>query len=166
MALLVVLRGSFLGVIGTLLFNDFWYFWRWNFHSCYIDSSSNPKEFYFYHFFIYYYLFWKNRGLTFMKWLINKAFLTPSVEQLLRLQADSWTSKTIQRASEWGCCLLQALWPALLEWGPRFSDDQLTGKRETIAFVGRLAPSVIPATGTQPVDQGWGNGQVGYWRNP
>ena len=30
-----------------------------------------------------------------MKWLINKAFLMPSVEQLLRLQADSWTSKTI-----------------------------------------------------------------------
>ena len=26
MALLVVLRGSFLGVIGTLLFNEFWYF--------------------------------------------------------------------------------------------------------------------------------------------
>ena len=30
-----------------------------------------------------------------MKWLINKAFLMPSVEQLLRRQADSWTSKTI-----------------------------------------------------------------------
>ena len=30
-----------------------------------------------------------------MKWLINKAFLTPSVEQPLRLQADSWASKTI-----------------------------------------------------------------------
>ena len=28
--------------------------------------------------------------------------------------------------------------------------------------MGRLAPPVIPATGTQPVDQGWGNGQVGY----
>ena len=34
-----------------------------------------------------------------MEWLINKAFLTPSVEQLLRLQADSWTSKTIRRIS-------------------------------------------------------------------
>ena len=26
MALLVVLRGLFLGIIGTLLFNEFWYF--------------------------------------------------------------------------------------------------------------------------------------------
>ena len=30
-----------------------------------------------------------------MKWLINKAFLTPSVEQLLSRQVNSWTSKTI-----------------------------------------------------------------------
>ena len=30
-----------------------------------------------------------------MKRLINKAFLTPSVEQLLVCQADSWTSKTM-----------------------------------------------------------------------
>ena len=30
-----------------------------------------------------------------MKWLINKALLTPSVEQLLGRQIDSWTSKTI-----------------------------------------------------------------------
>ena len=29
-----------------------------------------------------------------------------------------------------------------------FSDDQLAGKSETTAFVGRLAPPVIPATGT------------------
>ena len=28
--------------------------------------------------------------------------------------------------------------------------------------MGRLAPPVIPVTGTQPVDQGWSNGQVGY----
>ena len=38
----------------------------------------------------------------------------------------------------------------------------LLAKSETTTFVGRLAPPVIPATGTQPVDQGWGNGQVGY----
>ena len=30
-----------------------------------------------------------------MNWLIIKAFLMPSVEQLLRHQIDSWTSKTI-----------------------------------------------------------------------
>ena len=30
-----------------------------------------------------------------MKWLINKAVLLPSVEQLLSHQIDSWTSKTI-----------------------------------------------------------------------
>ena len=30
-----------------------------------------------------------------MNWLINKAFLTPPVEQLLGRQIDSWTSKTI-----------------------------------------------------------------------
>ena len=30
-----------------------------------------------------------------MKWLINKAFLTPSVEQLLRLQAELLRTKTI-----------------------------------------------------------------------
>ena len=30
-----------------------------------------------------------------MKWLINKAFLMPSVEQLLSRQTDSWTSKTM-----------------------------------------------------------------------
>ena len=30
-----------------------------------------------------------------MKWLIDKAFLTPSVEQLLSRQIDSWTSKII-----------------------------------------------------------------------
>ena len=40
---------------------------------------------------------WKNRGLNLMKWLINKAFLTPSVEQLLEHQADSWTSKTMAK---------------------------------------------------------------------
>ena len=32
-----------------------------------------------------------------MKWLTNKAFLAPSVKQLLRLQANSWTSETISR---------------------------------------------------------------------
>ena len=31
-----------------------------------------------------------------MKWLINKAFLTPSVEQLLGHQIDSWISKTVR----------------------------------------------------------------------
>ena len=44
--------------------------------------------------------FLKNRGLNFMKRLINKAFLTPSVEQLLRRQADCWTSKTIHLLRE------------------------------------------------------------------
>ena len=29
-----------------------------------------------------------------------------------------------------------------------------TGRSKTTTFVGRLAPPVIPATGTQPVDQG------------
>ena len=42
-------------------------------------------------FFIHF--FEKNKGLNFMKWVINKAFLTPSVEQLLGHQIDSWTSK-------------------------------------------------------------------------
>ena len=32
-----------------------------------------------------------------MKWLIKKPFLTASVEQLLRRQIDSWTSKTMGR---------------------------------------------------------------------
>ena len=40
--------------------------------------------------------FWKNKGLIFMKWLINKSFLTPSVEQLLSHPINSWTSKTIE----------------------------------------------------------------------
>ena len=35
-----------------------------------------------------------------MKWLINEAFLTPSVEQPLRLQAVSWASKTIEAHSQ------------------------------------------------------------------
>ena len=34
-------------------------------------------------------IFLLNRGLNFMEWLIDKAFLTPSVEQLLGRQADS-----------------------------------------------------------------------------
>ena len=38
----------------------------------------------------------------------------------------------------------------------------LLARARQLTFVGRLAPPVIPATGTQPVDQGWGNGQVGY----
>ena len=41
-----------------------------------------------------------------MKWLINEAFLTPSVEQLLRLQAVSWASKTIERANASVACRL------------------------------------------------------------
>ena len=66
----------------------------------------------------------------------------------------------------WVCCLLQTLWSALFGWEPRFSGDYLAGKSEKTAFVARLAPPVIPATETQPVDHKWGNGQVGYWRNP
>ena len=60
----------------------------------------------------------------------------------------------IQRASEWGCCLLQALGVSLLGLEPFLSGNYLTGKSETTTFVVRLAPPVIPATGTQPVDQG------------
>ena len=89
--------GIFRGHLALCFFMNFGAFWRWRFHSCYIDSSSNPKEFYFYHFFIFYQFFWKNRGLNFMKWLINKAFLRPSVEQILSHQIDNWTSKTITK---------------------------------------------------------------------
>ena len=31
-----------------------------------------------------------------MKWLINEAFLTPFVDQLLGRQIDSWTSKIVR----------------------------------------------------------------------
>ena len=51
-----------------------------------------------------------------------------------------------------GCCLLQALRSALLGWEPRFSYDLLGDKSKTTTFVGRLAPPVIPASGTLPVD--------------
>ena len=71
-------------------------FWRWRFHSCYIDSSNNPKQFCLCHFFIFYKFFWKNKGVNFVKWLINKTFLMPSVEQLLGCQIDSWTSKNME----------------------------------------------------------------------
>ena len=57
-ALLVVLRGAFLGGIGTLVFRESWHFLRIK----YIDSSSNLKEFYLYHFFIFINFFEKIEG--------------------------------------------------------------------------------------------------------
>ena len=99
MALLMDLRGALLGGIGTLLLDEFWYFFEDEVFILVIlilqaiQKSSTSS--YFYHSFIFYKFFWKNKGLNFMKRLINKAFLMPSVEQLLGHQIDSWTSKTI-----------------------------------------------------------------------
>ena len=40
-----------------------------------------------------------------MRWLINKTFLTPSAEELLGRQIDSWTSKTIEQQLLQGKCV-------------------------------------------------------------
>ena len=54
---------------------NFGTFWRWRFHSCCIDSSSDLKQFYFYHFFHYlfiYLFFEKNMEWNFMEWTLKK----------------------------------------------------------------------------------------------
>ena len=86
------------GGIGTLVFNEIWYFLKMKVSFLlywFFKQSKRVLFLPFFHFLLLLLFFFWKKGLNIMKWLINKTFLTPSVEQLLSRQIDSRTSKTM-----------------------------------------------------------------------